>query len=299
MTTTISSPSLHAGRGTTHGALTVFPVWVEGRSMPPVDWRPAALRVDERDGSPVVEELVVRNTSNAASVLLEGDVLEGGWQNRMAVDDLLLAPGAASVVSVRCVEQHRWRGDGGHRAAGRRSPYGVRFGLLMDAMGRPDQRQVWSRVERFERELGVTKTSSLVEHLMRRPAPRFERVQGQRGVIIGIAGRVVAAEVFGSRTGFLHRRHAITDAAWLDAQSALAAGMPAVPTPGWAARDFASALGRMPLEDGGAAGTGLRVASAPGSIVARGLGLRTKHDGTASVVHLTAVDVAHPVLTLD
>ena len=68
---TITIPPLHVGHGTTYGGLTVFPVWLDGPGVSGLDWTPGNIRVAEREGSPVVEELVVENASIRPLVALE------------------------------------------------------------------------------------------------------------------------------------------------------------------------------------------------------------------------------------
>jgi len=67
----------------------------------------ARVSVAERAGSPVVGELIVTNEGARPVLLLEGELLEGGWQHRTLVHDLLLAPGSSRVVEVACVEHGR------------------------------------------------------------------------------------------------------------------------------------------------------------------------------------------------
>ena len=64
-------------------ALTAFPVWVEGPSVRGLHWSGQQLAVGELAGGPSVSQLQVSNGSTRPAVLLEGDLVEGGWQNRM------------------------------------------------------------------------------------------------------------------------------------------------------------------------------------------------------------------------
>lgn len=86
-------PRLHVGGGSTTGGLTVFPVWMESQSIAHLEWNPASVAVSERPSSPVVDELVAQNHSGRFGVVLEGDILQGGWQNRMAIASRVLHPG--------------------------------------------------------------------------------------------------------------------------------------------------------------------------------------------------------------
>ena len=115
---------LHLGRPLTRGALTVFPAW-NGQAVPApsYDLSGSTVSVHERAGSPVVGELVVTNSGRLPALVLEGELLEGGQQHRVASQSVLVGAGQSQVIAVRCVE----RGGGGPaavctlaRAAGRR-----------------------------------------------------------------------------------------------------------------------------------------------------------------------------------
>ena len=237
----VTIPRLHVGAGTTVGSLTVFPVWVEGPSVHGLHWSGSRLTIGELDNGPSVGQLQVTNGSSRPAVLLEGDVVEGGWQNRMLAASSLLPAGATGVVSARCVEQGRWDGMGRHRTNGRRAAYSV-AAARRSADGLADQGDVWQRVGRFEELYGSTPSASLTDHLRRLPAPRIPVVEGQRGVIIGIGGQVVAAEIFGRTHGLLSRWDGIVAAAWLDAQRA-----PAIVTPAEQARELVRRIGSVSL----------------------------------------------------
>ena len=109
----LTMPRLHVGQGTHVGALSVFPVWAEGPVVPGLDSGPAAnVAVAEREGSPVVGELVLQNLGAKPALLLAGELFEGGWQHRALNHDVLLMPGQQLVASVSCVEHGRWHGEG-------------------------------------------------------------------------------------------------------------------------------------------------------------------------------------------
>ncbi len=197
MTTTM--PTLHVGRGTYVGGVTVFPVWSAGPAVDDLDTGATPwVTVAERSSAPVVAELVVTNEGPRPVVMLEGELLEGGWQHRALAHDLVLAPGAARVVEVVCVEQGRWSPSAGHARGGRRASPSVRSSLHGPATGR--QGAVWSRVARYGDVLTPSPTGSLVDHLDRQPddVPLATPMPGQRGVVIGVGGQPLVLELFGS-----------------------------------------------------------------------------------------------------
>jgi hypothetical protein len=108
MAVTMTVPDLHVGYGVFAHGVTVFPVWTSAPAVRGLDTGTAVrVTVSERSGSPVVGELVVTNTGPRPALLLGGELLEGGWQHRTLVRDLLLGRGSSRVVAVACVEQGR------------------------------------------------------------------------------------------------------------------------------------------------------------------------------------------------
>ena len=276
---------LHVGSGTTVGALTVFPIWVEGPAGSELDWTGRCLAVTEAPSGPRVDELVAGNTGDRPAVVLEGDLMEGGWQHRLAAAGHVLAPREEAVLSVRCVEQHRW-GDGGraHRAANRRASYRL-LNAGRDGHETLSQDAVWSRVADYGRVHGASPTSSFADHVDRMRVPSVDPVEGQRGVIIGIGGRVAALETFGSSAGFAARWPGILGAAMLDAY-----GAQRVPTSAEAARRFLRAVAPVDVRPTGRAGLAVSVTGRHHSVALRGL------RGDQTFIHLRAVDTAHPAI---
>jgi hypothetical protein len=130
--------TLHVGHGATFGAVTLFPVWTDAPGLNGLDWSGAGLRVAEREGAPVVGELVVQNTGAKPVVLLEGDLLAGGWQDRMV---------AASTIIGRGEGRGEGRGGrpGGRGGLRRARPVGRRAGARGARAARGGIRSVWAR----------------------------------------------------------------------------------------------------------------------------------------------------------
>jgi len=211
---------LHVGRGENRGPLTVFPIWRRGTDGPEVGLAQAGdLRVGELD-QPSVPYLQVTATNGHTVLLLDGDLLVGGLQNRVAFGSRLLLPGRVTTIDVRCVEQERWHGSADHAVGGRASTF---------VRGNPDQEEVWRRVEK-ER----TRRHDLPDVRGLLPLP------GQSGVMIGIGGRPMLIELFG--TG------AMLVAAWpriIESAAKEAAGRLSKVTAGWRARQFVGVIETM------------------------------------------------------
>jgi hypothetical protein len=131
----------------------------------------------------------------------------------------------------------------------------------------------------------VSATRSLVDHMNARqrsirpsvPDP----IDGQRGVIVGLGGKALMIELFGSHRLFVQNYAVIVEAAMLDIQ--LAGGVAAVPTPAQYARDLAVQVMKLglPAQPGPVTITGVTYAQ-PGS--------------RPALVHLTGWDTRHPLM---
>ncbi len=172
---------LHVGRGTTRGAMTVFPLWgaTGGRRRYTMGGRD--LEVAEMPEGPDVGSLLVGNRAVVPALVLEGQLFEGGWQHRMSRHSLMVGAGERMAVEVACVEEGRWGGAAEQRTRGRRAtPYvadAVRHGA--DTEGDDVQGEVWSRVAAHTRGVHATATGSLVERLdtFRHEATDWSRVR--------------------------------------------------------------------------------------------------------------------------
>ena len=294
MTRTRQIPELHVGRGTQAGPLTVFPVWSSEPELTGVAMGvDAQVEVNEREGSPVVGELIVKNLGTTTALLVEGELLEGGWQHRALRHDLILKPGSTMIAPVVCVEAGRWSGDGRvHTRHARRASGNVRAAMRShDNHAR--QARVWSEVSAYDRSMGASKTSSYVDHLDRlhssNDRPDTQVIDGQRGVIVGLAGQPVLLEIFPSHACLTAALPDLLGALMLDA---LASSATSEVTPGRRARRLVERLdGRhthhSPALD---AGSGDTFVLDTQYAALRGVAL----DG--SWAHLTAFNRRHPLV---
>ena len=223
---------LHLGRPVVRGALTVFPVWngaaVSSRGY---DVSSAKLAVEERAGHAVVAELVLTNHGQRPALVLEGELLEGGQQHRVAARSMMIDVGESQVLDVRCVEEGRWSGGSGHVRSGRRAPMSVRAAQ--------EQSGTWQRVRDLEARHGGGDTHFLGDAL----ASADERARllvgdlrplpFQSGVLLCIAGQPVQLEVFDSPRTLTSVCSALLHAAAVDALTAAP-----IATPGRRARRF-------------------------------------------------------------
>ena len=254
--TTKVTPELHVGCGTEIGPLTVFPVWAGGAGPDGLVMGLAAkLRVAEREGHPVVGQLVVTNDGPRSALLVEGELLEGGWQHRMVEHDVVIKPHTSVVVQVDCVEAGRWNGATAHVRRARRASAGLRATLATSA---PADRQqaVWAEVADLDVALGDSPTGSFLHHLdgaldarlkpaeavgMRRKIGALRPLDGQRGVVVGVSGQPVLLELYPSSAALSAALPDLLNGLLVDA---VADGAPPVPTPGRRARRLGRSVSR-------------------------------------------------------
>jgi len=127
---------LHAPRG---GAPFAIRTLDEARAR-------GALSVAERDQA-TVSSLVIDNRGPVHVLLLAGEILLGGKQHRIVVEDVLVPPRSGPLtLPVYCVEQGRWNGEAKHfTTRGAVAAPQLRSRMLE----RSDQREVWAEVDRY------------------------------------------------------------------------------------------------------------------------------------------------------
>lgn len=314
-------PQLHVGIGRQFCSFTIFPVWSDTPgSLGLSTGLHAQLRVTELPGGPEVNRLTVRNAGSKAALLVEGELLEGGHQHRVGAESLVLGPGEQADVPAFCVEQGRWGGPSTqHGRRARRAPLHVRaelagLGGVAESTGdglrplRPaDQGRVWQRVGRFSG--GVSATGSLVEALdgFDSAASGFDSasllstpgaLEGQRGVVVGLAGRALTLELFGTSTLFARHWEQFADSLRFEAKH-----LPShigQPTTGQTARDFAASIATDPRRlaagptrsHGDVASTPVR--AAVGRYAYSGLAVQ-RPGAEPQFAHLSVWDAAHPL----
>jgi hypothetical protein len=303
---TITMPELHVGRGMSCGPLTIFPVWT-GAAAPTglVTAKLAHVNVAEREDGPAVDQVVLTNVGYQMALLLEGELLEGGWQQRVLRNDVVLAPGISMEAAAVCVEAGRWEGLTSLRRQARRASVSVRAALDASLPGTL-QDEVWQRVARYDVVVGASPTGSLVDHLDRLDhlplvfgdgdtamllgeIRQLHPLPGQRGVIVGVAGHPVLVELFASRSALAAHMQQLLTGLLLDA---ITAGTSPKPTPSRNARRFIQWLDGVPAipQPDLNAGAGVPLAAESPDFVAHGVSLAGRW------AHLTALNRRHSLL---
>jgi len=232
----------------THGSLTIFPVVSDRRHDASMfitldeGLRSGAVVVSEagqvqglirrgpapirRDGAQV-NRLVLVNNSDKPLLLLAGEIVTGGKQDRVVGKDRIVAPNSDPVdLSVFCVEPGRWTGTtaqfGGSAGKGyvtQMAQPSVRAGAMADK----NQQKVWSEVgestramaqaapaapvggmSSYAKVMGNDEVEKKVEAVAAPMEHSYESVirqlrnQNAVGVVVAINGNIVWADIFAS-----------------------------------------------------------------------------------------------------
>ncbi len=165
--------------------------------------------------APSVNELVLINGSSRPLVLLAGEVVSGGKQNRIIGADLVVPPKSEPLpLSVFCVEHGRWSEGAGFGAAKAIAHPSIR----KEAQVNRSQSGVWESVSRSAGAFGAASPTADYLHVLNSPKAQrsFEEIaqgiesdyerelreriggQGAVGVIVAINGQIVWSDVFSS-----------------------------------------------------------------------------------------------------
>jgi hypothetical protein len=197
------------------GGLSVFPltgVRVAGPAYltGPEAFEAGMIEVGELD-PPQVPFLAITNLADVPILLVEGEMLVGGDQNRTMNVTVLCAPQARTVVPVSCVEAGRWGKRRTVSASSKHAPGSLRAAKTANleprsydaSSRRSDQGLIWDEVQRQSTAHAVfSETSALndvQEEIEDRIAPELEKIRtipGQIGVICAIGEQVVGLDLF-------------------------------------------------------------------------------------------------------
>jgi len=221
--------ALHLGSISRHDALAV--VYVHGDLGPALSITTldeargrGELAISER-GQATVPELAVDNRLSTPVLLLAGEILAGGKQNRVVTEDLLLPPHSGTrPLGVYCVEQGRWASSGGgFRASGAVASAGVRARV----MAKSDQTAVWSAVREYASNLRASSATSSYTAVTESRAVEQRRAEVERhidgrapagaiGVAIFQGGRLLGLDVFSDASLFARQWPKLLRAAIVD-----------------------------------------------------------------------------------
>jgi hypothetical protein len=189
------------------------------RRRPEAEW-PRPVEPSSYDGASV-NELVLVNSSARPLILLAGEVVSGGKQNRIIGVDVVVPPHSDPLpLAVFCVEHGRWSGGGAGFGSAKAMAHP---GIRKEAQVSHSQQGVWNSVARSVTQLGAsTPTGSYVDALespkAKRELEQFassfqadyerelrEKIRGRDavGVVVAINGELVWSDVFPTDELFL------------------------------------------------------------------------------------------------
>lgn len=207
---------LWVGHPVTHGAVTIFPL--TGGRQGQIEYilmdeavKAGHLVVRELP-SPTVPELLAVSSSPTPVLLMDGEILVGGWQHR-TLNSTVFAPRGQTVLPVSCVEQGRWQ-DVAKQFSASESSYPsfrvaraaqVHDSLQSSGKHVSNQSAVWQSIHQRQQATGVKSATGAMSdiYINRRDAiAAFERAlpypDGAVGAIVAIGGRIVSLEVVDS-----------------------------------------------------------------------------------------------------
>ena len=167
---------LSIGRPATRGGLTLYPVFTQmPAARPYLTGRQAdseaVLAITERPGAAAVPELLVENRGDLPVLLVEGETVLGGKQNRTLNVSVLCPPRTRTPVPVSCVEEGRWGAPQVTRRSPRHAPSRLRdlkTASVVAAAIRGDgklsnQVGVWQEVTRHVQHRDLASPTSALE----------------------------------------------------------------------------------------------------------------------------------------
>jgi hypothetical protein len=167
-------------------------------------------------GGASVNELMLVNDSSRPLILLAGEVVSGGKQNRIIGADLVVPPKSEPLpLTVFCVEHGRWSVGGGAFGSAQAMAHPE---IRKQAQVDKSQQGVWESVERAASGLAAASPTQDYAHVLNSPAAKrrveevatsiegeYERElrdqipgRGAVGVVVAINGQLVWSDVFSS-----------------------------------------------------------------------------------------------------
>jgi hypothetical protein len=208
---------------TVHG-LGIIPLIGEiAPDLPELDLLEQALdggtfKVTEVSEGGSVPSLRAENNGSKPVLILDGEELVGGKQNRIVNTSIIILSGKVLDIPVSCMEAGRWNrqrenfasGEAMFRAKSRAvQKVGVQMSLHRDGSFRGDQGQVWREVDESLSELRVhsptanfTEGRESVLHRIEEFVECIRPVENQVGAVFSTPAGVLGAEVLGTRDLF-------------------------------------------------------------------------------------------------
>ncbi|QWC84573.1 hypothetical protein KLP28_13500 [Nocardioidaceae bacterium] len=280
---------IHIGQGFPVAPVTFFPVWTHSGGRRRFTTSLDQLRIAEMPEAQA-PYLLVENPGKRNVFVAEGQLFEGGFQDRMALRSSIIPARSVGEIAVACVEVGRWGGEAReHTMEIRRASEFVRAGW-----GAGGQAEVWDRISRTDAVGSATTSYAEVRRDIARQWA-FDRsmmtlppwpplLPGQSGVLIGVGGYPMRLEIFSDPATLREHYTALGESIWVDLHDA-----PMEVTPGRRARRMVRRIEPLLAEQDDHPDPW----SITGADSRYDVG-RLKHGGLP--VHIRASDRSHPVI---
>lgn len=167
------------------------------------------------DNSGTVNELFIKNISADTIMILSGEVVQGGKQDRMIAEDVILHPGKTKIkVKVYCVEHGRWQTNGDGRSF--KNYFSVSSNEVRKAgTVSKNQQEVWSKVADATNKneaksstgtLAALKSSDSFVADLKKYTDHFQKLLTQEQNVIGFVAvtgdRILGCDMFATHAMF-------------------------------------------------------------------------------------------------
>jgi len=191
------------------------------------------IKITESSNSGTVNNLIIENNSKDTIIIITGDVIKGGKQDRIVSDDIVLYPsGGKKNLPVYCVESGRWSSEdraaasasarsfttsNSSQAAEFKSHYNKGSVSLRKVVEKEkDQGKVWNKVDELN-TANSTQTSTKTYTAMTQSADftkklnqyvsffknKFDKDSSVVGVVVVTGNKVIGCDMFATHDLFL------------------------------------------------------------------------------------------------
>lgn len=204
--------TLEIGKAFNYRSLTIVPLYTTS-----IKDRTNYVTLDEavREGYITITELgggrvpqvKITNNSNHYILLVCGEILTGGKQDRLVGRDALIAPKSKNVIlPVYCSERHRWVPKTEYFSSGESQAEPYLRGMLY---GGKTQAKVWGRIDEYSYDLNISSPTAALQDVYRDPKlademncyveklmniPRLE--EDAVGVVVALDGKIIGIDMF-------------------------------------------------------------------------------------------------------
>jgi len=215
---------IHLGKGQSYGNLTIYPLFKKTKSN-----LPDYLLLDEALNQDLVEirdignvsELLVKNNADIDLLLINGEELLGGMQNR-TVNVTVLIPAKTSLnIPVSCTERGRWEESKKKEKMRTEAPHysssqvrrvlldSVTDSLKINSTYESDQVSIWDTIECTINNFNIKSQTSAQSDIFKEKEEEIKNYLNQfflepeqTGMISMINGKIKALEFFGKEETF-------------------------------------------------------------------------------------------------